>query len=147
MPNPQSEQVPELSVVQKEEMRKAYHQAQIADAANWFYIIAGLSVLNLILIVVNSPIVMAIGLSSAEFAMYMFHGIIGIVLGLVISGFFGVMGLFATQGAKWAFILGMLLYLGDGILTLMGKQYIGVAIHGYALYCLFNGLKLCFEEA
>ena len=145
---------PQLSALDQAQMAASYRDAEIAQSAQWFYYIAGLSVLNAILVIANSPIVMAIGLSTSELAMMMFGAVVGLVVAFVGGGFFGAMGFFASQGAAWAFILGIIVFGVDTALCFLMPQidpglriqWMSVAIHGYALFCLGKGMMLTFQK-
>jgi hypothetical protein len=62
--------------------------------------------------------------------------VIGFVVTLAVAAFFWLMGRFAKQGQRWALILGMFLYLLDGILLLIGQAWLPAAFHAYALFML-----------
>jgi hypothetical protein len=59
------------------------------------------------------------------------------------------MGRFAKQGQRRALILGTFLYLLDGGLLILGRDWLSVAFHAYALFMLaktFSAIKQ-FETA
>jgi len=60
---------------------------------------------------------------------------------LVASVIIALCGLFARRGARWAFLVGMGLYLLDALLCLLQAEYLEIAAHAYALYRLFQGLQ------
>jgi hypothetical protein len=49
---------------------------------------------------------------------------------------------FARKGAKWAFFAGMALYVVDALILLAFKDILSVAFHGWALYRMYNGVKV-----
>ena len=66
---------------------------------------------------------------------------LGAALDFSFAGLFVFFGYFARRGATWAFLLGMILYGLDGLIYWMLGSFIGVLIHGFALYSLFKGFQ------
>jgi hypothetical protein len=58
-----------------------------------------------------------------------------------VAGVFAVFGFFAGKRHRWAFIVGMILYAIDGLLFLLIGDFLSIAFHGFALFCIFSGLK------
>ena len=116
--------------------------------ASWFVMIAGLSVVNSILAMSGAHVRFIFGLGLSQIVDALAHqaGSPGYVLDLVINGMIaGVFVLFwnfARQGQRWAWYLGMALYVVDGLLLLLFKDYLAIAFHAYALYRMSSGLKL-----
>jgi hypothetical protein len=127
-------------------------KSRVLDAlkrsASWFLMIAGLSMVNSILAMSGAKIQFIFGLGVAQIVDALAHraGSSGVILDLVINGMIaGVFVLFwnfARQGQRWAWYLGMALYVIDGILLLLFKDYLAMAFHAYALYRMSSGLKL-----
>lgn len=134
--------------------RKVRIEQALKGSASWFLMIAGLSALNSILSMTKAGIQFIFGLGLTQFVDEIAHqaGSAGLVLDLIISGMIaGVFVLFwnfARKGQKWAWIAGMGLYVIDGIILLLFKDFLAVAFHAYALYRMSNGLKLlsAFEQ-
>ena len=55
--------------------------------------------------------------------------------------FFLTIYFFAKRQHVWAFILGMLAYMVDGLIFLLFGDFLSIAFHGFALYWMFVGLK------
>ena len=119
---------------------------QFRGGANWFYWIAGLSLINSIAQLSGSGWRFIVGLGITQIVDYIAHqaGTIGTVAALVIDVFaasvFVLFGLFARKGQRWAFLVGMVLYGLDGLLLLVGPDFLGLAFHAFALYQIFRGL-------
>ncbi len=119
----------------------------VRRGANWFYWIAGLSLVNSLMIMSKQGIVFIFGLGITRevdgFASQMDSGgaTIGLVLNIVIAGVFAMFGFFASKRHSWAFIVGMVLYLLDSSLFLMSQRWLGLAFHAYVLFWFFMGLK------
>lgn len=147
----------EQELVNAEEL--AGHTGAWKNGANWLYWIVGLTVLNLILILVNSPVVMALGLVSSELIVYSMGYTYDAASdtfttstnGLIIAGgisaalcvLLGVLGWLANSGSRIAYIIGMAIFAIDTLLFFLPGMFsiIGLGFHCYALFQLFLGLS------
>jgi hypothetical protein len=136
--------------------------AQRQSGANWFLWIAGLSVVNAVLMLLRADVHFVIGLGMADLVVAIgaeiakntdanvatiIH-VVCFAISLGMAGVFAGFGAMARRGQVWAFVLGMALYAGDALLLLglnlmIGPQgdWMSLAFHAFALYCLFSGLK------
>ncbi len=120
--------------------------ARARAGAKWFYWIAGLSVINSLVVISGGSFhfVVGLGVTSVVDAMAKRLGNAGTVLDLVINGFvaglFVMFGHFAAQGRKWAFLVGMTLYGLDGLLLFGAKDYLSAGFHAYALFAIYKGM-------
>ncbi len=118
----------------------------VKAGANWFLIVAVLSIINSVLSMTGAPVRFIFGLGIAQFvdALANQAGQTGYALDLVINGFVaGILILFwnfARKGEQWAFIVGMLLYAADALVLLYFKDFLGVAFHAYALFRIYSGM-------
>jgi hypothetical protein len=128
--------------------QKARVLQALKGRASWFVIIAGLSVVNSILAMSGASVRFIFGLGLSQIVDALAHqaGSPGYILDLIINGIIaGVFVLFwnfARKGQKWAWYLGMAVYVVDGALLLLFKDYLAIAFHAYALYRMSSGLKL-----
>ncbi len=119
--------------------------ARTRIGAKWFYWIAGLSMINSMVVIFggNFHFVVGLGITSVVDAMAKRIGTAGSVLDLIINGFvagvFVLFGYFACKAQKWAFMVGMGLYLLDGVLLLSARDFLSVGFHAYALYAIHRG--------
>jgi hypothetical protein len=110
--------------------------------------IAALSMVNSILAMSGASVRFIFGLGLSQIVDALAHqaGSPGYVLDLIINGIIaGVFVLFwnfARKGQKWAWYVGMAVYVVDGVLLLLFKDYLAIAFHAYALYRMSSGLKL-----
>lgn len=125
------------------------------NGANWFLLIAALSLVNSVLVLANSSIVFAVGLGITHLidvlALLMIEEIqpdspfifqlIIFVVDLAIIGSFAIFGLLARQRQVWAFIVGMVLYALDIFMALVLEMWISVIFHGFALFGLWGGMQ------
>jgi hypothetical protein len=101
--------------------------------ANWFFWIAGLSAFYSILALSGFNKYPIFGMGVTMLA--------GPTAGFIAAGVVGLLGYFARQGQKWAFLIGMALYAMDGIALATNGIYLGLAFHAYALFCIFRGFQ------
>jgi hypothetical protein len=118
------------------------------NGANWFYWIAGLSIINTALVMTESNVNFIIGLGITQVIDALMKQIggqvvifMGLLINLSIAGFFVLLGLRANQGRRWAFLLGMVLYALDGGIFLLVSDYLSFGFHVFALFFLFIGYK------
>jgi hypothetical protein len=125
------------------------------NGAGWFLWIAGLSLLNSIILLVGGVWNFLIGLGlmqvidgiASEVAMNATSGV-GIIIKLIafaadllIAGIFVAFGVLARKGYKWSFIVGMILYALDGAIFLLVPDFFSIGFHLFALFGLYGGLQ------
>ncbi|HUS73779.1 MAG TPA: hypothetical protein VMY06_12010 [Sedimentisphaerales bacterium] len=124
---------------------------QVESGANWFFWIAGLSLVNSALFLANiewgfffglgiTQIIDAIALEVGENAGQTAR-IVAFALDVIAASVFALFGFLSKKGRRWAFVTGMTLYVLDAMLFLVVKDFFGMAFHAFALYCIFNGFK------
>lgn len=124
----------------------------LKNGAGWFYWIAGLSLINSLLVFFDSDWGFIAGLSITQIIDYTAYylslefgsivSIIGLILNFVIIGIFVILGVFANKGRNWGFIVGFVLYgLDTLLLVFMDDPFISVAFHLFALYSIFRGYQ------
>jgi GYF domain 2 len=124
-------------------------EKQIKSGADWFFWIAGLSLINTFIGMGGGGVRFAIGLGITQVIDGMLGGqsggvgsIIGMALSVLIAGMFILFGVFARKRQNWSFIVGMVLYALDGLLlVLLGGGILSIGFHGFALFCIFVGLR------
>ena len=125
-------------------MQQAIAEKRTQVGGDWFFWIAGFSVINSVLAFFNASIHFVIGLGTTEL---IDSGAIGIpkgaaiALDILVAAFYVLYGFFARKGAKWAFIIGAVFYALDGLLLVTFKDWLAVAFHAYALYRIFQGFQ------
>jgi hypothetical protein len=115
---------------------------KVENGGRWFYWIAALSAVNFVFYILGSDNGFALGTVVDWFL----QGIIeeladasfGWIAHVVVIGLFAFLGLRATAGAQWAFIVGGLLYALDGLLFLLAGGWIGIVVHACALFAIVN---------
>ena len=115
------------------------------SCANWFLWLAGLSMVNSVLAMSGAGFQFMFGLGLTQIVDGIAHpaGSVGTMLGLAVNAFiagvFVLFWYFGKQGHKWAFIVGMGLYLIDGLILLLLRDFLDAAFHLWVLYRLYQG--------
>jgi len=126
-------------------------EKRVKSGGSWYYWVAALSLVNSVVAFSGGGGGFVIGLSVTQVmdAMLAESGgsakAIGLVLGVLAAGVFALFGVFACKRHVWAFIVGMLLYGLDTILTVMAEQWLGLAFHGWVLFSLFIGTRAAMQ--
>ncbi len=123
-------------------MERAIAARQTQIGGDWFFWIAGLSVVNAVLLLMRTSFGFFFGLGLPDFALRTGMGV-GTYLGVtgVAAGVFALFGFFARRGARWAFLTGMALYVLDALVCFYITEYLEGAIHAYALFRIFQGFQ------
>jgi hypothetical protein len=119
-------------------------QDQRRRGAQWFYWIAGLSLINAVLAFSGQKWRFILGLGITQLVQELAQrsggaGVKAGAVGLAMIGFFTVLGHRALLGHQWAFVLGMVLFGLDGCIFVLAQDWIGVAFHGFALAMIGKG--------
>jgi|GEM_PF-498402 len=130
-------------------------ERQCKSGANWFYWIAGLSVVNTLVWLFGGRITFLIGLGITQLVdgitqavaasvpqdIALVVKIAGFVVSLGMAVLFVVFGILANQRRKWAFIVGMVVYGLDGLLFIWVQDWWSFGFHLLVLYALYAGLR------
>jgi len=126
-------------------------EKRMKSGAGWFYWIAGFSIVNSILIHTGQEWGFALGLGISAILDGMAAGFggaasaIAIALNILACGIVILFGYFASKGHGWAFITGMILLGLDTALTGILQMWLSLALHLFALFCIFAGYKASRE--
>ena len=125
------------------------------NGAGWFFWIAGLSLVNSIVLLVGGTWNFLIGLGITQvidgIASEIAAGagsdgeivikLIAFAADLLIAGIFVTFGVLARKGYKWSFVVGMILYTLDGAIFLLVPDFLSIGFHLFALFGLYGGLQ------
>ncbi len=123
---------------------------KLSSGANWFYWIAGLSVVNSLANYFEANWNFAVGLgitqvfdglgyySRSEGSAPMISTAL-LVVSIVIAGLFFLLGVFANRGVLTAFVFGIVIYFLDALLMLYATDILGIIIHVIALIFIIRG--------
>lgn len=114
---------------------------RIASSARWFWWIAGLSLINSVLIHSGSSTSFLAGLGFTLVADSIFQAFkpAAFVIDALGVGFFYAMGAMALRGYRWAFIVGGIFYALDGAIYLYFQAFMPLAFHAWALFAIWTG--------
>ncbi len=113
----------------------------VASAARWFWWIAGLSLVNTVMIHTGSQTNFCVGLGFTLIADYVFQGIkpLAFAIDAVAIGFFVLIGWLSLRGFFWAFIVGALIYAADALIYLKFEDMMSFGFHLFALFFIVRG--------
>lgn len=130
-------------------------EAQFRNGVSWFYWIAALSLINTLVTLFDGSWNFIAGLGITQVVDWVVYDLaesfsspiiyIGLLINVVIIVVCFVCGLLAHRKKKWAIILGMVFYSLDTIIFLIFTDYLSIAFHVYAIYCIFKGYKAINE--
>ena len=146
--NIQSETHPIEAIEQAEQIENTPRlEHQLKSGADWFYWIAGLTIINTITYILNYDWSFINGLAITQIIdaiAYDFTGTLKatfVMLDVFIASIFVYLGYCAGKRKKWAFISGMIIYTLDALIFLFFKDFLSVGFHIMALYGIYGGLK------
>jgi hypothetical protein len=128
-------------------------QRQVRIGASNFYWIAGLSMVNTLIVLFSANITFPIGLAitqiiggiayqagKSNISLTSMILVISLLINLGIAGLFALFGFGAVKQWRGAYVTGMILYGLDALLMLWFADYVGLLFHLFFLWLLFNGL-------
>ncbi len=132
--------------------RKMVYESKTKNGLSWFYVIAGMSLLNTVIYRFGGGLTFVVGLAATQFVdgftralANEFGGstglqIVGFAIDVIIAGVFVAAGYMGRKGFRWVVVIGMGLYLLDALLFVVFSEWLAVIFHAYALYGLYQGL-------
>ena len=123
---------------------------KIRNHGSWYFWIAGLTLVNTVTSFSGSGGAFLLGLSITQvfdsFAASAGGGgtMVALLLDAMAIGMFVLFGVFALKSHNWAFIVGIILYGLDTVLTLLFQSWLSLAFHAWALVSLIAGMRACF---
>ena len=128
--------------------------AHVRGGANWFYWIAGLSLVNSLVFLFGSPVAFVAGLGFTQIAdavvnLSIQNGApsalrwVVIVFDLILLIMFALFGYYANKRFAAAFIIGILIYVIDTLLLLFIGALLPVGFHAFALFFIIRGFFAC----
>jgi hypothetical protein len=122
--------------------------AAARSCATWFFLIAVLSVINSIAAFSGGGFRFIFGLGLTQIFDYFGRSLGGsrglalaLVLDLLATGLFVLLGVLARKGLVAAILTGIVLLLLDSLVFFWLRDWIGVAFHAYVLFRLFMGFQ------
>lgn len=131
------------------EMENADLAAKYRSGANWFYWIAGLTIVTSIMSYTGADWRFLISLGTTQLIDALANvmsaelggapKIVALVLDLILTGVFVVFGVLANKKFLWAYILGMAVFVIDGLVSLLVQDWVGVIAHVVVLVFMVPG--------
>ena len=114
----------------------------VQSAARWFWWIAGLSVVNIVLFQSGSDtnFVVGLGITAVSDVVFASNKPIGFVIDALVVGFFLWMGAQGSRGKLWAFYVGLAVYTLDALIYVSFKDWMPVAFHALAIFFIMKGV-------
>ncbi len=116
----------------------------------WFFWIAGLSLINSVVIHTGGNFNFVVGLGFTAIGDTVLHSIgpVGHILAYIFDAFvlslFVLFGYFAQQGKIWAFIAGLVLYALDAVIYAVlpdTPEWLPIGFHAFVLFGIWGGLQ------
>jgi hypothetical protein len=123
--------------------------AQLKSGSSWFYWIAALSLINSFVAISGNEWRFIIGLGVTQILDAIGAQIggagkfVALALDFAVAGVLVFFGVFAGKRHLWAFIVGMVLIGLDGLVFLLGQNWLGVGFHVFVIFFLFRGVQAC----
>lgn len=124
---------------------------RVTSGGSWFYWVAGLSLINSFAALSGGNWGFIFGLQITQEIDHFARETggnakaVAMVLDVITAGVLVLFGVFACKRHVWAFIVGMVLYGLDALLTVIAQYWLGVAFHAWVLFALFAGLKAALQ--
>lgn len=121
------------------------------SGANWFYWIAGLTLLTSVIGLTGGEWRFFLSLGTTQIIDAIAYGaaselgeatkVIAIVLDIFITAMFVAFGVLANKRLFWAYIVGMVVFFMDGLVSLAIFDWLGAGMHVLALFFMFRGYQ------
>lgn len=129
-------------------------EQRMKNGANWFYWIAGLSLVNSLLFFFGAQVSFLGGLGISLVVDALVGGaieaggptvlrIVAVTINLVFLAAFAFFGYYAGNRFGGAFLVGIILYLLDSVLVLLFGDYLMAGFHAFALFFIVRGYLAC----
>ena len=143
VPSPSVDLVPSQTTHVMTAERQAL-ETRRRSGGQWFYWIAGLSLINTVLAVSGQTWRFILGLGITQLVQELGQqgataNMKAGIVGLAVIGLFVFLGQRAVLGYRWAFVVGMVLYALDGVIFLLVQDWAGAGFHAFALVMIQRG--------
>lgn len=128
---------------------------QAEKSAGWFRLIAIFSIINTALGILNVSLNFMIGLATTQIidgiviivkteypgTPAVIATVVGLIVNALIVGLFMLIWWLAKRGNRPIYVVGMVLYFLDGLLFLLGADWLGIGFHAFFLFMLWGGYQ------
>ena len=131
--------------------RHAELSQSFKSGANWFYWIAGLTIITSRITFFGGGLRFLFSLGITQIIDGIAQGIsseldaggapqiVALVLDLLVTALFVGFGWLANRKLLWAYVAGMVAFTFDGLLSLLVQDWLSVLAHGFVIFWLFRG--------
>lgn len=115
------------------------------SGANWFYWIAGVTIITSLITFFGGGwrFLFSLGITQLIDAVSLHIGgaaqVVALVLDILVTALFVGLGWLANRKMLGAYIAGMVAFALDGVLSLLVQEWLSVLAHGFVLYYLIRG--------
>ena len=131
------------------DFRHAELTQKYKNGANWFYWIAGLTIVTSLIAFGGGGWRFLISLGTTQIIDALAEGlaaelggaakVVALVLDLIVTGTFVVFGVLAGKKLLWAYGLGLVVFALDGLVTLVIQDWIGLIAHVVVIVLMVPG--------
>ena len=129
-------------------------EMRVKNGASWFYWIAGLSLVNSIMFFYGATVAFLAGLGFTQLADAIVQAaiengmpesltVVSLVFNFVMVAIFAFFGYYANKQISSVFMIGIILYVLDGLLLLLMGMFLSTAFHAFALIFIVRGYLAC----
>lgn len=128
--------------------------AHVRNGANWFYWIAGLSIINSLIFLFGANVAFLAGLGFTQVVDAIIDisiqsggpsalKAVAVVFDLVLVIMFALIGYYSNKRFTVAFIIGIAIYAFDSLLVLALGSFLPAGFHAFALFFIIRGFLAC----
>ena len=132
-------------------MKYAAARQRYQSGANWFYWIAGLTIITSVITLMGGGWRFFLSLGTTQLIDGIARGasvslgdatkVIAFVLDIFITAAFVAFGALAHKKHLWAYVVGMVVFLLDALLSLVFSDWLGFLVHAFVLFVMFRGYQ------
>ena len=128
--------------------------ARVKGGANWFYWIAGLSLINSVIFASGGNLSFVAGLGFTQLAEAIIElsiqqgapaalKAVAIIFSIIFVVIFALVGYFANKRFASAFMIGIVVYVVDAVVLLALGELLPAGFHAFALFFIIRGFLAC----
>lgn len=132
-------------------MKYAAARQRYQSGANWFYWIAGLTIITSVIGLMGGGWRFFLSLGTTQLIDGIANAasqglgnatkVIAFVLDIFITAAFVAFGALAHKKHLWAYVAGMVVFLLDALVSFLFVDWIGILVHAFVLFVMFRGYQ------
>jgi uncharacterized membrane protein YagU involved in acid resistance len=123
------------------------NQQKVASAHGWFLAIAGFTFVNFVLYAADAKMCFPVGAMAAALPQIFAPASAKMVTYGVSSALLAVYYFLIARGTKvywtWVMVIGFLSYAVDAVFVVLTEDWMGAALHAWALFVIGAGIVAC----